>query len=221
MEYLDLTPYTYTDSALPMTSIGWLGSEHGVQGPAGAPLAGTELEELRGASRRICNVALGFHTCEFCGTVEGNGEYRYYLPDERTYAAPAMILHYVDTHAYRPPRQFLEGLGAAARPRWDRRADFLRAVLLDRTADLIWRAEAAVDLSQWDDRRAFDALRQVLADDLLIDCGGDEIGRSLIAFAERDYAAGLDWDALPPMVLDGIAHPGDDLHFVRPVGPDA
>ncbi|MDR7275219.1 DUF7919 family protein [Catenuloplanes atrovinosus] len=217
MEYLDLSPYAYTASPLPMTSVGWLGSEHGVQGGTGSPLTEAELRTLRAASRRVCNVMLGFHPCEFCEAVEGNGEYRYYLPGGRTFAAPAMIVHYAERHGYRPPREFLDGLPEAVRPAWDGRAESLREVLLDGAAGLEWRAEAAVDLAQWNDRRAFDALRQAVADAELADCAGDEIGRSLAAFAGRDYAAGLDRDGLPPSVRFGVADAArnDALTLVR------
>jgi hypothetical protein len=112
-------------------------------------------------------------------------EYRYYLPDGEIYAAPMMILHYVEEHGYRPPGELRDGLRAAGQPRWDWRAERLHAVLLDQSADPDFRCQAAVDLANWNDLRALDALRCAAHDEDLADVAGDEIGRSLAAFVDR------------------------------------
>jgi hypothetical protein len=95
-------------SALPMTAVGWLGGAYGVQGGAAAPLTAAELRLLQAASIRVGSLALGWHECEFCSAVEGNGEYRYYLPNGVIHAAPTMIVHYAERHGYRPPAEFVE-----------------------------------------------------------------------------------------------------------------
>jgi hypothetical protein len=131
------------------------------------------------AADRPHSVTLGWHDCDFCGAFQGNGEYRYYLPDGQTYSAPMMIVHYVETHGYRLPQPVREGLPAVASPGWDWRAEHLHAILLDPTADLELRCQAAVDLANWDNPRAVDALRHAAHDVDLADVAGDEIGRSL------------------------------------------
>jgi hypothetical protein len=204
VEYLDLSPYDYLGFPLPMRAAGWLGRRYGVQGADAAPMTGTEVERLRAASRRLGNVTLGWHDCDFCGTFEGNGEHRYYLPDGEIYAAPMMILHYVEEHGYRPPRELREGLQAAAQPQWDWRAERLHAVLLDQSEDPDFRCQAAVDLANWNDPRALDALLRAAHDEDLADVAGDEIGRSLAVFVDRGLTCDLLAEDLHVMVRYGI-----------------
>ncbi|MEV5768158.1 HEAT repeat domain-containing protein [Micromonospora sp. NPDC052213] len=204
MEYFDLSPYDYLGFPLPMRAVGWLGRRYGVQGAGGAPMTGAELERLRAASRRLGSVTLGWHDCDFCGASEGNGEYRYYLPGGEIYAAPMMILHYVEEHGYRPPVELRDGLRAAGQPRWDWRAERLCAVLLDQSEDPDFRCQAAVDLANWNDPRALDALRRAAHDEDLVDVAGDEIGRSLAAFVDRGLARDLLAEDLHVMVRYGI-----------------
>ncbi|MFI1992089.1 hypothetical protein [Actinoplanes sp. NPDC020271] len=221
MEFLDLTAYAYSESALPMKAVGWLGSEYGVQGGDATPLTGAELQLLKSASLRVRSLMLGVHECEFCWAVEGNGEFRYYLPSGVIHAAPTMIVHYAEEHGYRPPFELLSGLPEAMRPPWDWRAERLCAVLRDESADFVWRADAAVDLALWDDRRAYDALRSVLNDEELVDLAGSEVGRSLAAFSGRAYASDLADGYLHPVVRSGIekASQIDYRLCVRPVPP--
>jgi hypothetical protein len=222
VEYLDLEAYTYSESLLPMKVVGWLGDEYGVQGGADAPLNGTELRLLEAASSRVRNLMLGLHTCEFCWTVEGTGEFRYYLPSGVILTAPTMIVHYAEQHRYRPPAELLDSLSEAMRPQWDWRAERLCAALLDDAADIEWRADAAVDLALWRDRRAYEALRSALRDEELADLVGNELGRSLAAFAGQAYATDLADGCVHPMVRHGIEVASDIVDhrvFVRPVQP--
>jgi hypothetical protein len=201
-----------------MRAVGWLGSEHGLRGGTGATLTAAELRLLRTASRRAGGLSLGWHECEFCSVVEGNGEFRYYLPGGVTYAAPTMIVHYAEQHSYRPPADLMDGLSEAVRPRWDWRAERLCSILLDASVDFDWRADAAVDLACWDDPRAYDALRRTLRDDELVDCAGEEIGRSLAAFDGRAYADNLAGENLHPLLRFGLekASQVDHRVFIRP-----
>jgi hypothetical protein len=219
VEYLDLTAYEFLRSVLPMTAAGWLGPEHGVQGGTEHPLTAGELRALRAASARVAMKTLGRHECEFCAAADGNGEFHYYLPDGAVFAAPTMILHYAEQHRYRPPAPVL--LAGPAPLRWDERADRLCSVLLDENADPTDRTEAAIGLARWDDRRAHDALWDAMRDEELLDCAGDEVGRSLAAFAGRAYARDPASETLHPMVRHGIGNAGQDdrrifLHTRRP-----
>ena len=194
MEFLDLSPYAFLPSALPMTSVGWLESGYGVQGADGPAMSPADVECLRAASWRMVAVCLGFHECEFCDVSAiflGNGEYHYFLPDGVTYAAPMMILHYVEEHGYRPPAVFRSALRAGWEPVWDERAERLREVLLDESAPIEFRADAIIDLANWRDPRTFEALMEVTRDEELTGCAGHDLGRSLALFRPYDFAAGL------------------------------
>jgi hypothetical protein len=206
VEYVDLTAYTYSESVLPMKAVGWLGSEHGIQGGTAAPLTSTELRQLKAASSRVRRLMLGWHVCEFCRAVEGNGEFSYYLPTGDIHAVPTMIVHYAEQHSYRPPAELLNNLSEAIRPQWDWRAEYLCTFLLDGSADFVGRVGAAVDLSLWRDRRAYDALWSAMEDKELLDLAGDEVGRSLAAFADEPYASDLADGHLHHMVRSGIEY---------------
>ena len=74
---------------------------------------------------------------------------------------------------------------------WDWRAERLREVLLDVSASIEARGEAVIDLANFRDPRAFQALMDVTRDELIPDCSGQELGRSLALFQSCDFAAGL------------------------------
>ena len=48
----------------------------------------------------------GLHTCEFCHVIKNTGEIRVFNND-KTYAAPTMIYHYIKYHGYIPPKEFI------------------------------------------------------------------------------------------------------------------
>ncbi|BCY08769.1 hypothetical protein [Actinoplanes sp. L3-i22] len=206
MEYLDLTEYAYAESVLPMKAVGWLGTEHGIQGGTAAPLASAELRLLNAASTRGRRLMLGRHRCEFCQLDESSGEFSYYLPSGDIHAAPTMILHYAEKHSYRPPAELLDNLAESMRPQWDWRAEYLCALLLDESADFGARAEAVIDLSLWRDRRAFDALWSAMDDEEMVDLAGDELGHSLATSAGEPYAGGLTDSRLHHRVRLGIGY---------------
>ncbi|MGC4815282.1 HEAT repeat domain-containing protein [Micromonospora sp. DT228] len=209
MEYLDLSPYEYRTFPLPMRSVGWLGRKYGVQGvgASASGVTGYELELLLSASWRLSSLTLGFHECEFCreGPVfEGNGEYHYYTQAGEVYSAPMMILHYVEKHGYRPPGVFLRDLADISTLVWDWRSERLSGLLLDESEDLDIRCEAIVDLANWKDPRALEALVHAARDEELSDVAGDEIGRSLGAFLGLDFAKDIRVDSFPDLVRFGI-----------------
>ncbi|AGZ39033.1 hypothetical protein [Actinoplanes friuliensis] len=205
MEYLDLSPYEYRSFPLPLRNVGWLGTEWGVQGVDLPPLAAADLQLLRSASRLLGSVTLGTHRCEFCpedAAVTGNGEYRYYLLNGDVYCAPEMVLHYLGDHGYRPPDVFLQGLRETGELEWDDRAERLRKVLLDPEADLGFRCAAVVDLPNWRDARALDAVQFAAHDEELAVIMGVEIGQSLVACLGDDLRA----EDYPSTIGYGIDH---------------
>jgi hypothetical protein len=48
----------------------------------------------------------GIHTCEFCGQAHGGGNFA--VPsDNLLFIFPDMVVHYVETHGYKPPAEFV------------------------------------------------------------------------------------------------------------------
>lgn len=123
----DLSPYTYLpqDRDEGLLNVGWLE-------PAHAYSIGTVPDEATAAlvalAERPEAVTRGFHVCGFCAgdgaersTPEelaalprGSAEIRMTGEDGTRYAAPTLVVHYVTTHGYLPPRGFLAAAVAAA-----------------------------------------------------------------------------------------------------------
>ncbi|UYQ64536.1 HEAT repeat domain-containing protein [Streptomyces peucetius] len=207
MEFLDLSPYEYRKFPLPMRSVGWLGRRFGVQGGGAQNVTVADMQRFKGASRRLGSVTLGTHECEFCPAdlpFEGNGEYRYYCRSGEVYAAPSMILHYVDEHGYCPPREFLESLHKIDQLDWDWRAERLIAILRDDSEDFDFRCEAIIDLVHWKDPRVLRVLTDSVKDEELVDIAGDEIGRSLGILVACGFAGDLRVESLPGIVKLGF-----------------
>jgi hypothetical protein len=120
MYYLDLTPYDYGytnyKNAL---NIGWL--ERGYEFTHGDfPEKQELLRKLKLKKRE--NLYRGYHNCEFCEPYRtenghtyliesciGNGEYIVKWKG-KTYAAPMLIIHYIEVHNYKPPQEFINGV---------------------------------------------------------------------------------------------------------------
>jgi hypothetical protein len=121
----DGTDYSYSlPASVPgVINIGWLSPAH--EHPKGA-VAPHEVAALR-ACACLCRAHLtrGIHVCEFCGrqglSVDCAGKAtplgcaEIWVQDgARVYAAPDLVLHYVEEHGYRPPDAFLSAVGRAA-----------------------------------------------------------------------------------------------------------
>lgn len=115
---------------VPEVSVGWLEPPHAYpRGTMEADLV-EQLERLCRSSRY--HVTRGFHPCGFCGEwVEGLGSKEIRVGgDDVVYAAPNLVVHYVQAHGYAPPAGFVDALrrrDAAAEPKHDVR----RPVRLD------------------------------------------------------------------------------------------
>ncbi|GHJ48931.1 hypothetical protein Cs7R123_62730 [Catellatospora sp. TT07R-123] len=208
MEFLDLSRYEYSDFPLEMRAVGWLGREHGLQ--SGDPHADSRLilKELKASSVREASLTLGFHDCAFCppgARVRGNGEFRYHTLSGNSYAAPVMILHYVEAHGYVPSQVFIEELRAGRELPWDHRAQRLMEVLFDENAELGMRCQAIVDLPRWRDPRALNALKWAMRHEDLADVASDQIGISLGEMILSGLDVGVDSEDLGYGVNYGIA----------------
>ncbi len=130
--FADLTPYVYGIGERPdgpqALNIGWL--DRRCPFPTGETPA-----EFREKLRLFCLDAVlvrlyrGFHPCEFCPLTDdewaagredrcgegaslaaiGCGEMRV-EGETAVYAAPSLIVHYVEAHHYRPPDPFIEAV---------------------------------------------------------------------------------------------------------------
>jgi hypothetical protein len=123
-EFADLTPYRYLRSEFDMVNVGWLGRTPDF--PTG-PVDETVRAELRRRVAEPEQLTRGFHGCELCAGgpliwVEvggkdlrlGNGEIHACGADGVRYAAPTLIVHYIEEHGYRPPEEFLAAVRGEA-----------------------------------------------------------------------------------------------------------
>jgi hypothetical protein len=113
--YPDLSKYEYSrDRPLwprVLLNVGWLGTNQPF--PTGDCPRGF-IAHLRELAKSPAALTRGFHQCEFCPrsndpqqTPRGNGEIRVRGTVRTIYAAPTLIVHYVDAHHYQPPEEFI------------------------------------------------------------------------------------------------------------------
>jgi hypothetical protein len=126
----DGAPYTFLRPG-PVSraiAVGWLD-------PAEEPATGAVPEAFVAELRERCTLGVnktrGRHPCLFCSTLEdpalvnaesafigeymvGNGEIYVGDADGRWYAAPNLVIHYVEAHGYRPPDEFIAAVLARA-----------------------------------------------------------------------------------------------------------
>jgi hypothetical protein len=124
MYFADLSSYEYgrEDPRPDVVNIGWLSVDFPV---TKGKTSDAFLVRLRQLVQAPVNLYRGAHLCEFCppppvkvtegglrliepppGT-SGNGEIRVSDRSGITYVAPVLILHYVETHGYLPPLEFI------------------------------------------------------------------------------------------------------------------
>src|SRR5580692_7816376 len=118
----DLSEYSYHRFACrPGTkNIGWLGPDQEFD-------RGKSTQEVLDSLWDHCSISVaqsrGIHECELCSprqTVHarrngvtlllGTSEIRVFSHSGTIFAAPTLIFHYVRTHRYRPPNEFLRAL---------------------------------------------------------------------------------------------------------------
>ena len=105
MYFADLTPYGYCGQPSEgRVNVGWLGDVGFETGevPSGFVDA---LKRLK-----VENLYRGSHYCHICCSekFKGNGEFRL-----SGYAAPVLVVHYVEDHKYLPPAGFIEAVMSA------------------------------------------------------------------------------------------------------------
>jgi len=111
--YEDLTPYTYTpNDDKTVVNIGWLEMGHEFE-------TGPTSEEFRAALARLCKAPIllhrGHHDCQFCDRKWdewpiASGQIRVLGQNGKWYAAPTLVIHYVEAHEYLPPAKFIDAV---------------------------------------------------------------------------------------------------------------
>ena len=135
----DLTPYTYSVGEPHLLNIGWLASPHPF--PRG-PVPFTFAIRLRKLAESPVRMMRGLHYCDLCVPPRdiirvdasyrdvwelnrcGSGEVRVRDSKGISYAAPALIWHYIAEHQYQPPQGFVDAVIWAidnpdSQPDWD------------------------------------------------------------------------------------------------------
>jgi hypothetical protein len=114
MWYPDLSTTCQIARGPSVRAVGWLSAEHEF---TKGTVAVAALDALRVLVREgYCPVALaGLHTCELCSRERGSGNLLVPTGD-LLYAAPAMIVHYVEAHEYAPPESFVQAVLACPAP---------------------------------------------------------------------------------------------------------
>jgi hypothetical protein len=121
----DLSPYAYGHGVHPgVVHVGWLDGIHDY--PKGK-VAEHIVAKLKILASRPTELYRGFHICELCWPSENmrgpgdpgwdewaeprssNGEIRV-TSGSVTYAAPVLIVHYIQAHGYSPPEEFLRAI---------------------------------------------------------------------------------------------------------------
>lgn len=119
MRIKDLTPYTYTRKPILSNAlaIGWLEGDDLINN------VGKVHSELISILKKyeIMNTKKGFHICEYCSewaptTSAGNGEIWVFGNDGKFYIAPYLIIHYIEKHDYKPPKEFSDAVVNGFRP---------------------------------------------------------------------------------------------------------
>jgi len=128
---LDLAPVWFDLAGVPPTArvyaVGWLGDT--VESRGGTPEACIRvLLRAYAAGHRFSDGTMGSHTCEVCGptlpprgyhhpfawngirtTLYGHGHH-IVVHGQAAFVCPALILHYIVEHQYRPPAQFIDAV---------------------------------------------------------------------------------------------------------------
>jgi hypothetical protein len=119
MYYADLSTFIYHQTRRTGLNVGWLDKDHDFPR---APTPDGFLERLFEISKRPVCEHRGFHVCEFCPpkAVDEVDYKQSFITGPRSstliqvigrtgviYYSPAMICHYVATHGYQPPEEYV------------------------------------------------------------------------------------------------------------------
>jgi len=139
----DLSRYVYLSRIAPQSTknVGWLERGHHFDEMVAA-------KEILDALWNHCTISVvqtrGIHLCNLCmpgkkvvaerngrRVLLGTSEIRVFAASGEIYAAPTLIFHYVRTHRYKPPAEFLSALTSGPRPPAQEYFERLRSIGLD------------------------------------------------------------------------------------------
>lgn len=111
MWFEDLTQCNYFAEFFPTIAIGWL--ENGKPFVTGE--TSKEIVERIHTYNKTSGMYyrfLGYHECDFCDyiNIELGATTILIFYKEKVYACPALIIHYIEKHQYRPPDEFIEAV---------------------------------------------------------------------------------------------------------------
>lgn len=122
MYFKDLTPYKYHNSEIEMKNIAWLEKGHLFKKGDVPSVFKDKLWKYMSYPVSVCR---GFQRCPFCSlgkneipTSTYNGqtrsvgyyELRVWGKDDTVYAVTSLIFHYMESHRYKPPIEFIEAV---------------------------------------------------------------------------------------------------------------
>ena len=109
-----------------MLNVGWL--ERGRDFDTG-PVPSEFTVRLKEVAQQPANLCRGVHDCDLCDPLDdvppldfnrflewvkepraGNGEVHVRAAGGKVYSAPVLIVHYVEVHHYRPPKEFIDAV---------------------------------------------------------------------------------------------------------------
>jgi hypothetical protein len=111
MFFPDLDSECQVDRGDHVRAVGWLSEEHPF--PTGSvPLGFSAALRTLIKSAWQPVTAMGPQFCEFCAKTDRvGGSKNVWIPTpEKVYIAPELIAHYIETHSYRPPDEFIEAV---------------------------------------------------------------------------------------------------------------
>lgn len=101
-------------------AIGWLEPEFPYSKGSVSPIFTARLKEfarlwMNSIEALGAGVAMGYHTCGFCGEAWGSGTFGVPAGDI-LYWCPELVSHYVEQHGYAPPSEFVAAVLASPLP---------------------------------------------------------------------------------------------------------
>ncbi|MBI5840804.1 MAG: hypothetical protein HZB19_11945 [Chloroflexi bacterium] len=141
--YVDMSLYEYIEECVrPNTfNVGWLSRDYDFE-------RGKSPEQFHQRLLEFCAFGVcktrGWHICEFCNTEErapikvefnadtilflGSAEIRI-IGDDKIFASPNLIYHYVVAHEYLPPQEFIDAVLESPLPTSDEYKQQLRGLV--------------------------------------------------------------------------------------------